>query len=86
MAGVTTDVGDKFCLSLDFGSAKLGPDILWYNPPKKYELRCNGATGIKVYTVSTIFLLSFKGTSSRMLIDLKININITVSNKITLHM
>lgn len=71
MAGVKKDVGDNFCLSLDFGSAKLGPDILWYNPPKKYELRCNGATGIKVYTVSTIFLQSFKGTSSRMLIDLK---------------
>ncbi|XP_029214497.1 uncharacterized protein [Acropora muricata] len=50
MAGVTRDVGDNFCLSLDFGSEKLGPDILWYNPPQKYELRCNGATGIKVYT------------------------------------
>lgn len=58
MAGVTAGVGNEFSLSLDFGSTKLGPDILWYNPPKKYELRCNGATGIRVYTVGIIFLQS----------------------------
>ncbi|XP_068698813.1 uncharacterized protein [Montipora capricornis] len=41
---------EEFSLSLDFSSEKLGPDILWYNPPKKYEMLCNGTSGMKVYT------------------------------------
>lgn len=44
-------VGEQFCLSLNFSSEKLGPDVLWYNPPQQYKLRCNGDTGIKVLSV-----------------------------------
>nr|XP_058962083.1 uncharacterized protein LOC131789028 [Pocillopora verrucosa] len=43
-------VVDRFSLSLDFSSEKLGPDILWYNPPQQYKLRCNGDTGLKVFS------------------------------------
>ena len=45
-------VGEKFCLSLNFSSEKLGPDVLWYNPPQQYKLRCNGDTGLKVLSVN----------------------------------
>ena len=44
-------VGEHFCLSLDFSSEKLGPDILWFNPPEKYQLRCNGSSGVKILPV-----------------------------------
>ena len=44
-------VGEHFCLCLDFSAEKLGPDVLWYNPPQQYKLRCNGDTGLKVYSV-----------------------------------
>ena len=46
------DVGEQFCLSLDFTSEKLGPDVLWFNPPAKYQLRCNGSSGVKILSVS----------------------------------
>ena len=46
------DVGEQFCLSLDFTSEKLGPDVLWFNPPAKYQLRCNGSSGVKIFSVS----------------------------------
>ena len=46
------DVGEQFCLSLDFASEKLGPDVLWFNPPVKYELRSNGSSGVKIFSVS----------------------------------
>ena len=45
-------VGEQFCLSLDFSAEKLGPDILWFNPPDKYQLRCDGTSGLKVFSVS----------------------------------
>ena len=48
-------VVDRFSLSLDFSSEKLGPDILWYNPPQQYKLRCNGDTGLKVFSVRFSF-------------------------------
>ena len=48
-------VGEQFSLSLDFSSEKLGPDILWYNPPQQYKLRCNGNTGLKVLSVCSCF-------------------------------
>lgn len=48
-------VVDRFSLSLDFSSEKLGPDILWYNPPQQYKLRCNGDTGLKVFSVRSSF-------------------------------
>ncbi|KAM7446690.1 hypothetical protein ABFA07_005042 [Porites harrisoni] len=44
------DVGEQFCLSLDFASEKLGPDVLWFNPPVKYQLRCNGSSGVKIFS------------------------------------
>ena len=50
-------VGEQFCLSLDFSSEKLGPDTLWYNPPDKYQLRCNGTNSLKVFSVSLKGLL-----------------------------
>ena len=46
------DVGKQFCLSLDFASEKLGPDVLWFNPPAKYQLRSNGSSGVKIFSVS----------------------------------
>ena len=46
------DVGEQFCLSLDFTSEKLGPDVLWFNPSAKYQLRCNGSSGVKISSVS----------------------------------
>lgn len=48
-------VVDRFSLSLDFSSEKLGPDILWYNPPQQYKLRCNGDTGLKVFSLRSSF-------------------------------
>ena len=46
------DVGEQFRLSLGFTSEKLGPDVLWFNPPAKYQLRCNGSSGVKIFSVS----------------------------------
>lgn len=52
--GYRSAVGELFSLSLDFMSEKLGPDILWFNPPAKYQLRCNGSSGVKIFSVSYV--------------------------------
>ena len=58
-------VGEQFCLSLNFSSEKLGPDVLWYNPPQQYKLRCNGDTGLKVLSVCPVSIL-FKASLFRL--------------------
>ena len=60
MSPIMAAVEDRFCLSLDFSSEKLGPDILWYNPPLEYKLRSNGSTGLKVSSVCIFSLVCFK--------------------------
>lgn len=63
-------VGEQFCLSLNFSSEKLGPDVLWYNPPRQYKLRCNGDTGLKVLSVSPLVYIIIDFFLSTLLLDL----------------
>ena len=44
-------VGEEFSLLLSFNTLKLGPDFLWFNPPKQFVTKQNGASGIKVFAV-----------------------------------